>query len=244
MNKNKRLLLSLLFTTLFFLVGCEKNPLNKLINPDNPVTSGTWGNKWTLYDDEFKTGGALYFFTTMDGQTFDANCENAPYSGRKCIRYSWDGRPVTAYSTMQTKSDYAGFGLMVADEITKYPTSAAQNISNINIKDLSNYNRISFRARGSLANNVYLRVEGNSNDSNFYARSSGYPGVWVGQVSDQWQQFSFDLSISTNSLATAKDYVKVVLVYDEDGDSHTANHGQGNGGTIYLDDICLEKVNQ
>jgi hypothetical protein len=207
--------------------GCENAPINNLVNPTIANTTGAWSGEWVLYDDEIKTGGTVMMFATLEGQELDFSWQSNPYQGTKCIKYSWDGRDVTTYKTNAIEHDYVGFALIVADSVDKYDTVT---------RDLApgGYTKISFRARGSLNTNVYLRLESNNGDY----KSSG-TNAWMSHtITGDWQRYEFPLS---GSLAGTKDFVRVILRYDEDGKPDTPNTGRGNGGTVYIDDIRLER---
>ena len=239
---NKISLFAVCFLAFALLPGCERNPVNKIVDPTVSNTTGIWSGTWVLYDDELKTGGNIMLFT--EGVSLDFNNTDNPHSGpdslspnaivKKCIRFSWDGSPVFTYSTSAKQSDFTGFSLICAQTTAAYSTQT-RNLS------LGGYTKITFWARGSLSTNVYLRVEANSTDPNQYALASGSVGVWQGTVTSDWNKYSVKIDNSVNNLAAATDFVKFILVYDEDGNPNTANTGRSNGGAVYLDDIELSK---
>jgi hypothetical protein len=217
--------------TLCILMGlsaCENAPISKLVNPTLGNTTGTWGGPWVVYDDEIKTRGTVMMFTTKDGQTLDFSWRENPHQGSKCIKYSWNGGDVTSYETGATEHDFVGFSLIVADDVNKY---------NAVTKDLTpgGYTRISFWARGSLSSDVFLRLESNNGGPTTVSGTN----AWLSNATDRkvtssWQRYEFALS---GSLASTKDFVKVILKFDPG----VAGAARGNGGTIYLDDIRLEQ---
>ena len=240
--KSSNLLFSLLLFMVPFLTGCEKNLMSKIVDPTASNTTGIWSGKWTIYDDEVKTGGADMLYT--QGVSIDFKNTDNPHSGKQCIKFSWDGSPVLTYKSLPThptdymQSDFTGFGLICAKTVDGYSTGA-RNLS------LGGYNKITFYAKGHLNDHVYLRVEANSDNPNVSKLPSGSVGVWMGTmgtINADWPSQPYTLSIdkNINKLASAVDFVKFILVYDDDGDPSTPNTSSANnGGTIYLDDIML-----
>jgi hypothetical protein len=231
------ILWSILFSLFSAFMGCDANPVNRLVNPSPSNISGVWSGAWVIYDDEVKTGGAIMTYNT--GATLDFHSTDNPHSGKDCIRYSWDGSPVLTYASLPAhptdyiQSGYSGFSLICAPTDAQYFT-ATRNLS------LGGYTKITFWARGELFTNVNLRVEANSNDQNQYKYASGYPGVWQGTVTSGWQQYSVKLDTTTtnlNNLAAATDFIKIILLYTPGPDDPP----RGNGGTVFLDDIELTK---
>jgi hypothetical protein len=222
------------FCAMFLCIsqGCDNAPINKLIDPTVSNKTGTWPAEWVLYDDEIKTGGTVQMYTTMEGQELLFNSTDHPYQGTQCVKYSWDGSAVTEYLTNTRENGFVGFGLIAADSVNRY-SEVSKDLT------LAGYTKISFRVRGSLNTNVYLRIEAQNGN---YLTPSG-TNAWQSntinrRITGDWQQYEFSLS---GSQATIRDFVRVILVYDEDGNPNTPNTRQGNGGTVYLDDIRLTK---
>jgi hypothetical protein len=223
------LLLPLLFLG---LVSCENAPVSKLVNPTIANTTGTWSGLWVLYDDEIRTGGTVMMFTSMNGIVLDFASRENPHQGTQCVKFSWDGGDVTAYSPYSIEHDFTGFSLIVASSLDKY---------GIVTKDLTpgGFTKIAFWVRGSLSSNVYLRLESNNGGP---ATLSG-TNAWMSNTTDRrvtgsWQRYEFALA---GNFTSVKDFVKIVLKYDEDGDPSTPNVARGNGGIVFLDDIHLER---
>lgn len=233
-------MISVLFAVcVFAATGCDRNPLNKIVNPDSTSTGGAWSGTWVIYDDEVKTRGATMMFNTMEGQELSFISSDNPHTGRSCIKFAWDGSTVVVYSTSSsvantTGSSFVGFSLIAAATTDNY-----YGVS----KDLTGgaYTKLTFWARGSLNSNVYVRVEANSDDPAFYRIPTGQYGVWMGTVGGQWQKYEIALDPTRNRLSAVRDYVKIILRYDEDGNPDTANARQGSGGTVYIDDIQLSR---
>ena len=235
----KALLFYILIFPFLIITGCDKDPVNRLVNPSPASSTGVWSGTWVLYDDELKTNGAVMTFN--EGATIDFNCTDNPRSGKKCIRYSWNGSPVLTYASPPsqpvnyTQSGFSGFSLICAQTLGAYSTQT-RNLA------LGGDTKITFWARGSLNANVYLRVEANfpSTATNVYELKSGATGVWMGVPSSTWTQYSLTIDPTVNNLA-ATDFVKFILLYDEDGNPDTPNTSVGNGGTVFLDDIELTR---
>lgn len=225
---NKLFLISIIFSLFAAFSACDKNPVNRIVNPSPANISNVRSGTWVIYDDEIKTGGDLMLYNT--GAIIDFKCTDNPHSGKDCIRYSWDGKPVYTYDLGTTQSGFSGFSLICAPKQAQYSTYSL---------DLSTagYTKITFWARGSLNSYVKLRVTANSTDPSQSKLASGATGVWEDTVTSSWVKYSLDIDNMTNNLAAAKDFVKINLVYapGDDGPS------QGNGGTVYLDDIELTK---
>lgn len=198
------------------LSGCDRKPINKLVNPTVNNTTGNWSGRWVIYDDELRTGGGVSTFTTFDGVSLDFASRENPFSGSTSIKFFWDGGDVTPYSPAGSSPEHTwtGFGLIVAVKTDDY---------NAFSKDFSaaGFNKLTFRARGSLNSGVVLRVEG----PQFGAASPA--GFWEGAITDQWQQYTVDLDPQT----TINAYLNIILKY--------TGAGRGNGGTVYIDDIEL-----
>jgi hypothetical protein len=223
MKKVSSILLAAVLISFFSLSACDKRPVNRLVNPGVENGAVTWPVPWVLYADEIKTGGTVMSFTTQEGQLLDFASRDNPHSGSRCIKFSWDGSAVTQYVPLRREAFFVGFSLIVADTVDKYLAT---------IKDISpgGYTKIKFWARGSLNSSVHLRLESSNGDS-----TSTYPNnAWESNSTDQvltsnWQSFSFNV---TGSLTSTLYFVNIVLKYDQ-------ATGQGNGGTVFLDDIEL-----
>lgn len=227
MNNTVTRFLSALFVAVA-LAGCEQNPIGKLIDPTVSNTTGASSGHWAIFSDELRTGGATMFLTTSEGQVLDFNCTENPVSGAKCMKYSWDGSAVTEYSSGNRQSDYVGFMLIAAPTLAGHDTIT---------RDLSagGYTKVSFYVRGSLNTHVVLRIEANNAT---YQTASG-TNAWMSNTADRvvtsdWKRYEFALS---GSQAAVRDFIRIVLRYDEDGNPDTPNSAHSNGGTVFLDNI-------
>ena len=209
---------------ILFLFSCDKGPpLSKLYNPGgDEILSSEWGD-WIIYDDALKTRGGMSAFTGI--QELDFECKDNPWSGNRCIKFSWDGNDVVAGETGNPQHGYCGFSLVVVPDASayNYDTSLMPG------KDLTPgaYARITFYARGSLSTDNYLRLE-----SPLGTWQSVSPNeAWQGTVSDTWQKYEFNCA--GNTMTDIKEFVKIILKY--------TGSGKGNGGTVYIDDIKYTK---
>jgi len=234
----KRLLFSTICSIFVVFAGCSKTPVKDLVDPTSTNSTGIWSGKWIVYDDEMKTNGAVMLYT--EGVSLNFNYTGNPHSGSKCMQFSWTGLPVLTYASLPDhptdyiQSGFTGFGLISAPTVAQYFTGT---------RDLSKggYTRITFWARGSLSAYTYLLVEANfaagTTPTGITHTSTG-EGFWIGTVTSNWQQYSLNIDNITNNLAAATDFVKIIMVYDPPSGS---NSTQGNGGTVYIDDIQLSK---
>jgi hypothetical protein len=190
------------------LAGCDRKPINKLVDPTLNNTTGNWSGRWVIYDDELRTGGGVSTFTTFNGVDLDFDSRETPYSGSTCIKFFWNGGEVTPYSPPGSLSEYTwtGFGLIVAVKTEDYDRYS---------KDFSasGFDKLTFRARGSLNNGVVLRVEGPQLGAQTPA------GFWEGAITDQWQQYTVNLNPQT----TINAYLNIILKYSG------AVRGNGDG---------------
>ncbi|MCB4792311.1 MAG: hypothetical protein LHV68_10570 [Elusimicrobia bacterium] len=219
----------ILLIIFIFFTGCEKNPVKKLINPADSNAIGIWDTNgdWVIYDDEIKTGGAILFFNSLDNQVLDFNCRDNPHSGSKCLKYSWNGKDVYAYgATPGLEHDYCGFSLTASKDVNSYLT-ATRDISG------GTYTKISFWARGDLNTFVYLRLEGNNGTDTSLSGTDAWMSSDLAPVTSSWQKYEFNI---TGNMTAIKDFVKIVLKYNEGVSPNTV---VGNGGTVFIDDIKL-----
>lgn len=229
MNKSVYFLAAALVCLTAIFSGCDKHPENRLINPTENNTTGTWSPDWALYDDELRTNGTIMSYTTPEGQVLDFMSTERPRTGLRCIKFAWDGQSTTEYASPGVlQHGYVGFGLIVANQTQNY-LQESKNLTG------AGYTTISFWARGSLNSHVYLRLEGYNGSR---TSISGFD-AWQSNssdrvIDDQWRQYSFTL---TGSAAAVREYVKILLVYNDNG---TAIPVRGNGGTVFIDDLHIK----
>lgn len=218
MNKAKNFILYSVFCVLFtVLSGCNKNPINQLIEPDTNNNTVQVSGQWILYGDEIMTDGGVMFISWGQNYSVDFSCRENPRAGVKCTKIYWSGGSVNISGG--TTSLYTGFSLITAKEYTTYLTTT---------RDISagGYTKLTFWARkGFMSANTVLRVQSPNGTEN----STAPVNVWEGTLSENWTQYSLNIA---GSLAAIKDYVIVVL--------KTNDLRPGNGATVYIDDIRLE----
>lgn len=230
--KNYIILIIGLLAVLPVFSGCDKEPMNKLVNPLQSNTTGNWSGVWTLYDDEVKTGGDIMNYTTHEGVGLQFDCRDNPHSGSQCIKFSWDGGDVTNYEDGKAEHDWTGFGMIVASSYLDY-TKYTKNLAT------GGFTKLSFWVRGSLNSNVYLRLEGSNARYNDQSGTNCWQSyTTTRKVTSTWTKYEFPIS---GDLTAVKDYLRVIFRYDMDYNADTPNTGRSNGGTIYLDDIALSR---
>jgi len=211
------------------LVGCEKNPIDRLTNPLNDgVVPGTSG-VFVIYDDEPKTGGGVAFIPGGENQNIDFSDRSGPHDGKKDLRFIWNGGDVTNSTTTETEHLFAGFMLMAIDDVTKLDSSVGRDLRT------PGYTKLTFWARGVLSENTTFRVEGPGYGTGGITPvrldipdvSNGIP-----PLSAEWTFYSLNIP-SSNDFKNVKIFVIVSLQYSQPPRT-TAN---GGGGVIYLDDI-------
>jgi hypothetical protein len=201
-----------MITILFFLVliGCDQNPFDKLYDPTGDgALGGGWG-PWVIYDDQLNTRGGVMLSPSDEHQTFSEVTGN-PHSGRRCIKYSWDGTTLWSEKDGKLVNWTAAF-LIVAPTWQEYEKGE---------KDLSpgNYKKITFWIRGNLSSGAKIRFEG--------------PGPYLACPStgnfaplpNTWTMKTIDLS--GFDLSQVKEFFKIVFI--------------GGGGTVYVDDITYKR---
>ena len=122
----KKLLFPAICSIFVVFTGCNKTPVNDLVNPTSTNSSGIWSGKWIVYDDELKTNGAVMLYT--EGVSLNFNYSSNPHSGSKCMQFSWTGLPVLTYANLPDhptdymQSGFTGFGLISAPTLGQYFT--------------------------------------------------------------------------------------------------------------------------
>src|SRR3989339_423571 len=170
------------------LASCENSPTKRLIGPEPYDSSGQWSGKWVVYDDQLRSDGGVMFIGWGEGFSVDFNSIERPYSGTKCIKVKWDGSDVTTAEGVTGL--FTGFSLIVAKDYNYYSTTT---------KDLTSgaYTTVRFRARKEfLSSNTLLRFEGPIGDEN----STPPDNAWQGTLSDNWQEYSFNISGNISSV--------------------------------------------
>jgi hypothetical protein len=214
----------------FGFFGCDKAPARRLTDPTPEGAVSQGPGTWVLYDEDLRTGGGYYLIPNGGNQTLVAGSEEFASSGRKSIFYAWNGKEVLD-SVLGLQHLFAGFGLLVAEDITQVNTTAAKDLS------AAGFTKITFMARGSLSENTVLRVEGPGDGSG----ATILPRLEISrdQLTGTWTKFTLPASgaISSASFKSVKQYLNFTMVYSQP----SATTGAGEGGSIYIDQITYEK---
>ncbi|MFH1714713.1 MAG: hypothetical protein ABH857_00740 [Elusimicrobiota bacterium] len=196
------------------LSGC-KNARDIINDPMSDRALNNWSGVWHVYDTELNTDGDIEYYTTYNYQTLETNFTGTDsYVGKKCIRYSWTGQLEKAYNSTNGQWETAKW--------------CGFHIDNSVARDMSpgGYNRITFYAKGSLSDKTNLEVKGpDSNDKVVITNNDLLPSTW--------KEFSITIT-SVASLTNIKEVIKIIMNY--------TGISQGNGGTVYIDNIEYKKV--
>ncbi|MGA2090848.1 MAG: hypothetical protein ABSH12_05230 [Endomicrobiales bacterium] len=218
---------------LMSLSGCDSNPIGKLVDPTVSNTTGQFSGTWVIYNDGALriTGGfppAIMFMTTPEGQTLDLNSTDHPYSGNFCLKYAWNGDTVTWYQGGIREDGFVGFIFIAAPTVSQYGI-ITRNLG------AGGYTKISFYVRGALNANVSLRLESqNANNLTPSGVNAWQSNTTNQQITSNWQHYEFAIS---GSMASVSDILRIILVYNESGNPNIPNVTNGNGGTVFLDNI-------
>ena len=107
-----KILKIILIFTIFLILSCGKTDLIYDPFPDGALHK--WSGKWVIYGDKLQTGGGIQLFDSWEEQSFEDSEEN-PYSGKKCLKYSWTGNPVYSY-VQGTKVGWCGMIFLVGGD--------------------------------------------------------------------------------------------------------------------------------
>jgi hypothetical protein len=210
------------------LMSCKKDRTNQLVDPLRsgavPINRGFY----VVYDDELRTGGGLGLIPEAANQSITLESKNA-YSGTNAIQYSWNGAAVLnpSLSPPQLQHDFAGFQLTITPSIDGLVAAIPKNLSSFG------YSSMTFMLKGSLSQEVRIRVEGPSDgvtepDPNCAITSTC---IEISTLSEAWQSYTLPLSSSTFS--TVRTFFTLTLQYTQPPRTTAA----GNGGVVYVDDI-------
>ena len=223
----KIIITGLLFFSITFILGCDKNPTKRLLQPETVFSVSSWADM-IVYDEGVKTGGDTpVMLTTQEGQKVTLESYKSPASGVMCLEYTWDGSSVWHYDENTGEKDYFGFdwtGFTFAVKNSDVPESSST-------RDISPgaYTKISFKIKGTLSSNV-----------NFFLKFKPYKGatesIWRTSIGDHvltetWT--AYDFTIPGTQATAIENYLVCVFEYN--------GAERGNGGTVYLDDIKFTK---
>lgn len=190
-------------------------------NPSNAVPVA--GIPLSIYSDQLDTGGGLGLFPSSNNQQIDTASRDNPHSGRRCIRYSWNGQDVPNNGTPE--HTFAGFDLVVSQDLTTLSSAAGRNLS------AAGYTKLTFWLRGTLTENTTIKVEGPGNGNS----NTILPSVTVTSLSNNWQQFT--INASPGDFNNVKEFFKLTFVFAQPSGTTVA----GQGGTVFADDVQFSK---
>ena len=201
-----------------FFFACERNPIEKLVNPipdgSVPQSSGLF----VLYDDELRTGGGLGLIPGGGNQTISLADRSSPQRSTNDIHYAWNGGDVAGQHL------FAGFSLLVTPDFTSF--------ANARPKDLSGpgYTKVTLYLRGSLSAGTQIRIEGPD-------AGPGHTGTpyQSSALSGSWTQISFAVPPADFQR------VKVFLTVSFQFTQPAGTTDPGEGGEVFLDDIRYER---
>ena len=215
MRNNHVILFSILL--LAAVSGCEKQPLNKFINPSSDAALGVWSGNWMVYDDNLNTGGGLSLFTSLDNCTLNYQSPVNPHSGKYCLEYGWNGGKVLDYGSGGYVTYYTGISFISgADYLHNSP------------RDLSpgKYTKFSFYARCTLSNGVSATITAPDGTSTVLTSSLA-----------QWTPVTITMA-NPGKLNNVTEFFSIIFGYNSNLNSGL---DAGSGGVIYLDDIQLTR---
>jgi hypothetical protein len=214
-----------LLAALLLLAACDRRPQDKLTNPVPAGAVPAASADWVLYDDELRTGGGYLLIPEADNQTLVDGDRSASAVGRKSLYYSWNGGPVSGQHA------FAGFGLLVAETTAVDASTPARDLSS------SGFTKISFWLKGSLGENVILRVEGPVDGTG--ATLAPRLDIPRSQISSSWTRFTLSVPASqaVAAFSRVKQYVNFIFVYAQPSGTTAA----GEGGVIHLDQVTYER---
>ena len=218
MQKNKTARVLLIGS--FLLVGCKRNPVDRLRDPypggSVPLTSGVF----TIYKDELKTGGGFGFIPTGENQTIDSADTSSPRLTARSIKYSWNGQDVLHTTDTVANHAFAGFSLCVSPDLATVNSTPGKNLM------APSYTTLKLFVRGSLSSDTRLRIEGPGDNVLTPARTE------LTSLSSDWQEVSLPIPTASD-FSDVKIFLTISFQYSQPSGTTTP----GEGGVVYLDDI-------
>jgi hypothetical protein len=215
----------LLTASLIFVLGCEKNPVDRLVNPlpDGDVSQSS--GIFSIYSDELTTGGGVGFIPGGENQAIDFLDQSSPQRTRTQVRFTWNGGDVTQNGSPQHL--FAGFILPITVDAADLPAATGRDLSSFG------YTKLTLYLRGSLSANTTLRIEG---------PDDGQGGITAAQtnltgstVNSNWTQIT--LNIPSGHFTNIQTFLTLTFQYDQP----PRTTAPGEGGVVYLDDIQYEQ---
>jgi len=205
------------------LVGCEKNPSDGLVSPNQGNAVPFAGAPFIIYDDALETGGGVDFFPSAQNQQLSFTSTDNPHSGKRCMSYTWSGSDVPNGAT--TEHTFVGFDLLVSANFSTLATTPGRNLS------AAGYTKLTFWARGTLSENTTFKVEGPGTGD----QSTFSPIINVATLTNSWQEFT--INAGPGDFNNVKEFFKLTFLFTQPTGTTVA----GQGGTIFVDDIHFEK---
>lgn len=220
---------------MLFLVGCDRNPIRKLIDANQEGAQGNiaWTSPFVIYKDDLESGGGAMLYPDVHNQTVSFFSTNNP-RGKRSIFYSWNGRDIMRTfdpclaATPVLQHEFAGLSLTVASGFDTFDTTLPRNLFS------GGYTKITLWVRGRLTTNTILRIEGP--DDGLCNADPPRLDITASQLTDDWQQITIPIPTSS-FLISIKDFVKFTFVYNQPPSTTAA----GEGGEIFIDDVAYEK---
>lgn len=202
--------------------ACDRNAGDRLTDAMSEGAVPSAVADWVLYSDELRTGGSYFLIPGAGPLTLRDDDPQAGASGGRGINFSWTGADVNG------QHDFAGFGLLVAPSIAQDPVTPARDLSG------AGFTKITFWARGSVGENVILRVEGPGDGTG----ASVMPRLEISRaaLSAGWAKYTLPVPFPA-SFSSVKQYVNFVLIFDQP----TGTTFPGEGGTLHVDQISYER---
>lgn len=206
------------------VVGCKRNPVDRLANP---VPSGALPGSsgiFVIYADELRTGGGAGFIPGGENQSLAFDDRSEPRHDNRAIRYEWNGGDVFDPSTGTVQHLFAGFVLPVTSSLADLDTATGKDLT-----ATTTYMRLQFFARGALSTATKLRIEGPDDGSG--GITPARMELDSSQLTSNWQEFT--LNVPPGDFSDVKVFLTISFQYEQPPRTESA----GNGGVVYLDDI-------
>jgi len=208
---------------LIVLGACERNPVDRLVDPNLDGSLNQSSGVFIIYEEEFKTGGGMGFIPGGENQSVDVLDRTSPRRSKAQIRYHWNGGDVFNSEINAFQHAFAGFSLSITPDLSTLPSARAKDLSN------PGYTQLKFFARGTLSSGTKLRIEG---------PDDGPGGITAARVELDSSQFGTDwveytLAIPAAHFLSVKTFATFSFQFEQP--PRTSNPGEGGG--LFLDDI-------
>lgn len=211
---------------LVLMTGCEKNPIERLVNPYNDASVPGVSGSFFIYDDELKTGSAVAFIPFGENQNLDVADKTSPRRSTNHLRYVWTGADTSSSTPGAFQHEFAGFSLLTSPSIETSASAPGRNLA------AAGYTSLKFWIRGSLSLGNRVRVEG-PDDGDPRTPLPALVEFAADQLAD-WQEVT--MAIPAADFEAMKTFMTVSIQYAQPPRTTPA----GAGGTVYLDDVRYE----